>query len=426
MSSPRRVASLLLALAPLTLASPAVHATGQVPWLVSPAAALVRLGTGLPLDRPVPVEELTAEAARAFMAQDFTEDTQGVDLVGQGTLLSATGFLPAGTNLAQAYLDFMGDQAAAFYSPKTGRFYNVSRYGPLDALGESVTVAHELTHAAQDQAVNLQRELERRLDDDDQARALQWALEGQATLVGNRVGGFLGPPLPGPLGIPWGEAQTALLWTPLGARLVDFAVRQSASSPPPPFIADQVMTAYVRGSRFAWQVERRLGRAAHKRLVCRPPRSTEETLHVAKYLRGDDPPLVVAVDPPPGRAVRVSLTAGEWALGWLLARGALGERGPLAAQGWGGDRMALLDDGTVVWRVVMDTHGHAGRLHWALASVSPPAGVAWHLGQVGREVHLVAGGTPQQARTLSDALARGPVQPLPDVEPPRQGFCAGR
>ena len=344
--------------------------------------------------------------------------------MGQGLLLESTGYVPRGTDVKQAYLDFMGEQAAAFYSPKTGRFYNVSRYGPLDALGESVTVAHELTHAAQDQVAGLRQEMERRKDDDDRSRALQWALEGQATLVGNRVGAFLGPPLPGPLGLPWGESQTFLLWSPLGAALVEMAVRQTASGRTPPFISDQVLAAYVDGSRFAWRVERRLGRAAHRRLVCAPPRSTEETLHVDKYLAGDDPPLEVAVSLPPGRSARVTATAGEWGLGWLLARGPSGARARVAAEGWGGDRVALLDDGSVAWRVVMDSHGHAGRLHWALRAVPPPDGIPWHLRQVGREVHLVAHASAGQALALSSWMARGSVTPLVEDRAPRPGFCA--
>lgn len=418
------LAQALAALGILLCWSRSSQATPLAPLLAGPAEKMVQLFSGLPFNRAVPMDSLTADDAVKLMSKDLDEDAQGLDLDGQARLLAAYGFLPPRTQLKEAYLHFMGQQAAAFYSPRTGRFYNITRYGPLDALGEAVTLAHELTHAAQDQALGLTEAFKARADDDDQSRALQWVIEGHATVVGNRAGGMLSPPLPGPPGVIAGESQTFLMWTPVATAALELMMQQGPSARTPAFIRDSTFSAYADGSRFVWAAERKLGRGTALRLLCRPPRSTEETMHLDKYLAGNDPPLKVGIALPPGSSVRTELTMGEWGIAWLLKHLTGSSSAGSAARGWGGDRMALLQEGGAVWRIVMDTTEDASRLHDALANGYKQRRGRVALRLTGHEVHVFSGETGGDADLLTATMLHGAVEPhSPVVRPPPGSSC---
>ncbi|MEW5853181.1 MAG: hypothetical protein AB2A00_30655 [Myxococcota bacterium] len=421
----RAIVGLLLPAAVVLFCQPArLDATPLARFLHGPALAMVELFSGLPIIREVPFENLSVKEAREKMQRELEEETAQVDLVGQGTLMERFGFVPPGTQLKEAILGFMEEQAAAFYSPKTGRFYNVERFGPLDALGESVTVAHELTHAAQDQALGLGVAMAARGDDDDRTRALQWAMEGHATVVGNRAGGFLSAPFPGPPGVALGEGQTFLMWTPVMTEAMKRMGSVGAAAAAPAFIRDGIFTSYVAGSRFVWQTERVLGREHNLRVICRPPQSTEQAMHVEKYLRRMDPPVKVSL-PALAGAPRVELTMGEWAIAWLLHDLTQKEDAGVAAEGWGGDRMALYPDGSAAWRIVMDDERSARRLHAALEQHLMPRLADGALLRQGREIHVLRGDLTTNASSVSGQLAGAALGSFPaDPPPPPGSACA--
>jgi hypothetical protein len=94
----------------------------------------------------------------------------------------------------------------------------------------------------------------------------------------------------------------------------------------------------------------------------KPPASTEQVLHPDKYAAGEGP---VAVDLPddlaakmgPGWSVGLEDTFGEFQLRvWLDQAGAASPvSSSVAAAGWGGDRVALLDGPDGSWAIALST-----------------------------------------------------------------------
>jgi len=395
----------------LLLAASVGQSTPLAPFWSKPAIAAVEWISGLPVSKEVPVADLTVEETREYLRKQIEEELANVDVKGQAEAMGHFGFLPRGFDFAKSYLNLLTAQVAAFYDLRTGRYYNVNRFGPTDLIGEPVTVSHELTHAAQDQAVALQPVFDARKDDDDRARAVHWVMEGQATLMGNRAGNMMSLPFPGPLGLAWGEVSTFLLWSPPFRTLSRVAMQNMGQEGEtvPAFLVDSLLDAYVEGSKFVWTLERAIGRDVHVWLLCHPPQSTEQMLHPEKYLRGVDPPVRVRIPSLGGVSVRTDLTLGEWSLRWLVGNAD-------DAADWGGDRMALMQDGTAVWRVVMDSEGAATRLLSVLKQKVP--GVALRLR--GREVHLLSGFAEDVVDARSDELlAQKPAWYAPD--PPAGG-----
>lgn len=405
----------------LCLCASRAHATPLAPYLVRPASWLVENVSGLPLDRPVPVTQFTPEEARQYLSADLERDLKGQDLEAQSQLLFAFGFTSTPVDIQRVFVNLVSSQAAAFYDPRTGRFHTIARLGALDLLGEPVVVAHELTHAAQDQARGVVSVMDARKEDDDLTRAFQWILEGEATVVGNRAGSMLGPPLPGPPGKLLGEALTWISWTPqYGAAAAMGTQLTTTGDPPPPFFTDQLLAPYLAGSRAFWTVEAQLGKRAHAFMVCRPAQSTEELLHPAKYLSGNDPPIRVELPPPPNARVRAQLTHGEWALQWLLRQTLPQDVADQAAAGWGGDRMAMASDGAMVWRVIMDSPLDAAQLAAAFQA-SLPQRQALHVELAGDEVHVFNDAGRAWAAGFSHA-ARG--RHAADPAPRNTSLCA--
>jgi hypothetical protein len=77
------------------------------------------------------------------------------------------------------YLDLAEKDVAGFYEPGSGVFYLLDHVPPDQARG---TIAHELTHALEDQHYDLQA-VSKRAKNDDHATAITAVVEGSATAV---------------------------------------------------------------------------------------------------------------------------------------------------------------------------------------------------------------------------------------------------
>lgn len=153
---------------------------GDVPGQVTQVARQVEDLRGLRFETmPQPVvlasgpfeQRLRALAAEEYPAGDAALDSR---------LLAALGAVPPGTDMHSLLLDLVGTQAAGFYDDDTGDIV-VRSDDPERPLGPAglVTLAHELQHAAADQALGLPE-----LDevDADAARAALAIIEGDASL----------------------------------------------------------------------------------------------------------------------------------------------------------------------------------------------------------------------------------------------------
>ncbi len=337
---------------------------------VQPSAAekikrkLVRI-RGLEFRDDVPLVAVDAAEARALLEREVREQFEPGELARIGRVYVALGLLPAGTDLERAFVDLYSAQVAGFYDPIDRRMVLVSEALETrgftrvlenvmrrDLAGELV-LAHELTHALQDQHVGL--DLGRAdVGEDDAQLAKRAVYEGDATLAGYAaIRGTLRP----------GGAVA------LAAKLEAAQEEMTRDFPDvPALIRDTTVFQYVSGVNFVSWAYKDAGWEGVNALLAQPPRSTEQILHPEKYFVRPENPTRVHVG-----ALAPYFRGGEWqlaeeaTLGELTIR-LLAERylaRPAAAEvaaGWDGDRLVALgrdDELVLVWLTSWDSERDA-------------------------------------------------------------------
>ena len=302
-------------------------------------------------------EEGLADLDRGYPAAARTADE---------TLYAMLDLVPEGTDLREISASLFGEQVAGYYDPRTGRLRVVEGTGGNRFLDE-ITLAHELTHALEDQVFTLDTDAAE--DSGDAGYAYRALAEGTATaLMLEYASRHFG-------------AEEAL------GGLLSGSLTISSSTPLPPFVQAGFTWPYLGGQTFVQELYASAGRTwrlVDVALEARPPASTEQVLHPEKWLRVEQPLDVVAPrSPGPGWTRRTGGTFGEWQTGQLV--------GTEAAAGWGGDRYALWTRGreralAMRWR--WDSPADAGEFEGALRRVEWPEGVESTIRHRGGEVRL--------------------------------------
>ena len=146
-----------VAAGPGTAAPTRVSSTKQWDPRIAPIAKKVEELRDLKFEHPVPVRYLSdadfAKRQRADRSKLSADAEQ--DLERSQAQLRALGLISADTDLFDAGNDIRSSDVLAYYDPETKRI-TVKGNGPLDAPVK-VVLAHELTHALQDQHFDLKR-----------------------------------------------------------------------------------------------------------------------------------------------------------------------------------------------------------------------------------------------------------------------------
>jgi hypothetical protein len=310
--------------------------------------------------RDVPYELITRQEFQASIDELIAEDLPPERLALEQRVLTRLGLLPAGMDLGQALEDLYGSQVAAFYRPDTGRFYLIERDQPFGAV-DKVTVAHEYTHALQDQHFDLEGS---RITDPAEGDAVLGQLaviEGDATLVMTR----------------WMLDNLSF------AELLEISTQSAAPADQailermPPILRRQLLFPYVDGLVFVSELESSGGWSAVDDALSAPPPTTEQVLHPAKYRAGEGAMRLDLEDMSSvlgaGWHDVYQQTMGElntqvWTAGGEASPGeSLGLPVPpphaQAAAGWNGDRLVMYEDGgegwALAWRTAWDTQADA-------------------------------------------------------------------
>ena len=296
----------------------------------------------------------------AYLRTSLREENPAEFVAATETLYRELLLLPAGVTLEKLYLDLLTNQVAGLYDDKTKHMYVVTKSGAIGPL-EEITYAHEYTHALQDQAFVLRSVVGEDRDQGDRSLARSALVEGDATLVMSL----------------WAQqelsaaelAEVASTSDPAGTAALEAA---------PAILKDSLLFPYTSGLTVAlagYQVAG--GFAGIDALFANPPDSTEQVLHPEKFAAREAPvkvtiPADLAERLGTGWKVSLQDTLGEFQLEILLREGgASGTR--VAADGWGGDRVALVEgpDGAVgvVVDTTWDTEADAGAYATALESL---------------------------------------------------------
>jgi hypothetical protein len=262
-------------------------------------------------------------------------------------LLTMLGLLPPDVRLRELLGESVTEEVAGYYIPRTDTMALIRGVG-LDGLAAEVTLAHELTHALEDQHFGLEPEQDLFLR--DRAVADTALHEGSATLaMVDYVGLSQGA----------GEELPADLRSQVLEQLEGVSV--PASSGLPRYLRESLVFPYAAGGRFVNRIQLRRGWAAVDRAFGDDgPVSSEQIMHPRKYEIGERPVRVRL------RGLRAELPERARVVG----RGDLGEfdteqflrdangrrRSEEAAAGWGGSTFEL-------WR--LPDGGHVLVMGWA-------------------------------------------------------------
>ncbi len=362
-----RHARALAALLCAGLASLATGATDLLPAKVADFAKVVESVRGHRFDRAVPAGEIDGreleETLRAKLEDGFPAPAEQT----RRTLVSI-GLIDDTPDLMNRLVRFYASQVIAFYDPEPRRFYVVRGASSalegedLEGAAEKLIFTHELTHALQDQNLELDRRLKALKDNGDRALALQCLLEGEATLVMIRAALA---DLPGA-----NESVEDEIAPLLAAGALE---KENAPKDVPAYFTEQLFFPYAEGTAYVRRAVKAGGWAEIDRLWKNPPLSTSEILHPESRRFAPATDLLPAHTDglvPEGFRPLYSDTIGEWGLRFLLRRGLPASEADPAAAAWRGDRVAFFTSpsGAVayLWRLRLESAAAAERLEGVL------------------------------------------------------------
>ncbi len=263
--------------------------------------------TKLPIRRRVERKLVSREEARELIARRRKEEQERArQTVRSEVVLKKLGLLPRDFQLEKFLADLQEEQVAGFYDPRTGTVYLLDW---LEFGIQMPVLAHELTHALQDQAIGLETWLKEENSDkpgedshprtvalDERSLARRALVEGQAmhvllTYTLAAAEAWAGPS---------GTRSRSLQSSPEFTALFDRQNRSPVLERAPPFIRESLTFPYSYGYLFVQEVAERRGReAAFAGLLREPPRNSYQVLHPRSYLSGEqfEPLRIPAIAP---------------------------------------------------------------------------------------------------------------------------------
>ena len=230
--------------------------------------------TGLKPRSPLKKSLRSREQIRAYVIQEMNEDKNSAERYAGQRSAEAFGLLPKGFNLDSFMVDLLTEQIAGLYDPKAHEFY-VADWIP--AADQKMVMAHELTHALQDQHFKIEDWAKAARPNDDAELARESVLEGSAM-----------------------AAMVDYLLKGTGRSLQDLPdidpsmlIGDMEGTPmlqkAPPFLKDALVFPYLDGLNFSAAVMKPAGWSALAGVFANPPVSTQQILHPALYRSGKVP-----------------------------------------------------------------------------------------------------------------------------------------
>jgi hypothetical protein len=337
---------------PVTTPAPS---SGEVPAGVHEIEDQVAAVRGLEWRRPVVAEAVDDVELDRLVREAFRSQYPAAQYARRTSAWRTIGVIGPHDDLRRALLSFAAGQVAGFYNPQNGEL--VFRSGADLGVTERFTLAHELTHAIDDQHFDL-----RRLDTlasqcrDEEVQAALGAIEGSAqhfaTLLLTSY-----PPSLEDVAAGVGDMLSEALLAPAGV---------------PPFVTSLLLFPYSSGQSFVGSLERASGPPDVNAALRTWPPTTEQILHPDRY--PTDRPTPVEVPDLGGalgsdwRDLDVMQIGEEW-LNEMLALRLDGSTADEAASGWDGGGYWAWANGAaavVVMRTVWDTPADAASFADAL------------------------------------------------------------
>ena len=242
--------------------------------------------TGLPIKHEVKRKLADRKEVESYLEKGMRDDKDAKRLERSSEVLKKFGLIPRDFQLGPFLVAMLKEQVAGYYDPKK-KTVNILNW--VDPEQQKPVLAHELTHALQDQSFDMQKWMDAAetegdkkndptpadIDKDEESSAREAVVEGQAMVV------MLDYPL-----------------APLGFTLLDKpdlleALKQSMLDEPdsptfrnaPIFLKEELTFPYRYGSEFTLALEKAGGKdLAYAGAFKDPPNTTREIMEPDTYL----------------------------------------------------------------------------------------------------------------------------------------------
>jgi hypothetical protein len=317
--------------------------------LIARTLKRVERARGLDATKPVPGVLLDRPALILRVKSHVSRELPPEAIRNEGLVLQLLGFIPTQFDYEAAEYRLLQDQLAGYYEPEDGTMYMASDLADDEA---DATLAHELVHALQDQRWNLTERSKYRPGDGDRSEAVSALAEGDATSAMFDVIIARASPRSG---------KTALdLPEDVFSEQIRQGMNQGPAANAPHVMRSSLVAPYLYGTLFVHALRRRGGWEAVNRAWDDAPITSEQMMHVEKWL-AREPAL-------PVKAPAFGSLGEGWKVSDEDSEGELGTRvafeewmDPAAAAeasgGWGGDRGVLVvnaDRAAFAWRLRYD------------------------------------------------------------------------
>lgn len=304
---------------------------------------------GLEPEREITRTIYTQDDLRQFILKELEDDFPPEEAKKSALEMAAFDFLSPDIDLVTLMEDLYTEQIAGFYDTDTRSFTIIDEDEEMGPL-EKATYAHEYTHALQDQHYGLDA-LDPEDNDDDASLAADALIEGDAMNIMQQY-------------------MLAFLDSDEIFQLLSESMESESTvlDSAPEIIQTQMMFPYEQGAAFVNYLYEEGGYREIDHAFANPPKSTEQIMHPERYLEGETPQIVTL---PPLTGTLGSdwqfvdeNVLGEFTLQQYLEQYVGEQTASQAADGWGGDRYAVLyrpenDDLALVLRIAWDTPAEA-------------------------------------------------------------------
>ena len=265
-----------------------------------------------------------------MIIKNLDAETTPSEMHAAEVLLRVFGLAPKDFAYRSFLIKLLTEQVAGYYDPKAQQFYLADW---IELEGQKPVMAHELTHALQDQHFNLKRFENWPKGDSDAELAAHALIEGDATLAMT-------------LYMAKNPMVALAFIRSLGAQEVSSEQFKQA----PRALQESLLFPYEVGSAWATQLYKRGGWEMVSQAFSKLPQSSEQILHADKYFSYEAPQKMALPDfktalGPAWEKIDYDVN-GEWGC-YLILQEYLNDvtESKRASAGWGGDRFALYETG---------------------------------------------------------------------------------
>jgi len=234
---------------------------GPTPPAIKQVEGQVQQLRGLEFTEPVPVDAVSHNDLVKGFSQSFDSSFPAKFYDRRSRAWQTIGVIPPGTSIRRSIERFAGSQVIGYYDPLSGQLVFIGTDNPSPV--EKVTLAHELTHALDDQHFDLERL--NTLENDCADEALEAAL-----------------------GAVEGDATYFMILYAQRFLTLDEQLQLGLEAPPstediPPFVVQLQTWPYTAGLSFIEAMDRGGGTEAIDHAVANFPVSTEQVIHPERY-----------------------------------------------------------------------------------------------------------------------------------------------